>query len=91
MKKYLGAPQCLAHCLIESIDIPSKGSERIFKTYYKGSAGPFSDAVQKGQSDGPLLINAVKLYHTKDYKSFYVLGRVISGTIKKNEKLRIMG
>ena len=31
------------------------------------------------------------MYHTKDYKTFHVLGRVLSGTIKKNDKLKIMG
>jgi len=31
------------------------------------------------------------MYHTKDYKTFYVLGRILSGTIKKNDRLRIMG
>ncbi len=31
------------------------------------------------------------MYHSKDYKSFNVLGRVLSGTIKKNDNLRIMG
>jgi 116 kDa U5 small nuclear ribonucleoprotein component len=49
------------------------------------------EGVKKGAADGPLLINAVKMYHTKDYKTFYVLGRILSGTIKKNDKLRIMG
>ena len=42
-------------------------------------------------ADGPLLINAVKMYHTKDYKTFYVLGRILSGTIKKGDRLKIMG
>ena len=37
------------------------------------------------------MINAVKMYHTKDYKTFYVLGRILSGTIKKGDRLRIMG
>ena len=59
--------------------------------HYKGAAGEFLDSVKRGGSDGPLLINAVKMYHTGDYKTFYVLGRVISGTIKKNDRLRIMG
>ena len=31
------------------------------------------------------------MYHTNDYKTFYVLGRILSGTIKKGDRLRIMG
>jgi U5 small nuclear ribonucleoprotein component len=47
--------------------------------------------VAKGKSDGPLLLNIVKLYHAKDYKSFYAFGRVISGVIKKGDRIKIMG
>ena len=31
------------------------------------------------------------MYHNKDYKNFGVLGKVVSGTIRKGDKLRIMG
>lgn len=31
------------------------------------------------------------MYHKKDYKSFDVLGRVFSGTVKKGMDVRIMG
>ena len=91
MKKYFGAPKCLTQSIVQHIDLPSAGSARIVKTYYRGQAGQFKDLVSKGASDGPLLLNAVKLYHAKDYKSFNVFCRVISGTIKKNDKLKIMG
>jgi U5 small nuclear ribonucleoprotein component len=91
MKKYLGAPHCLAQSLIEHGDIPARGTERVVRAYYRGSASEFVESVKRGQAEGPLFINAVKMYHSKDYKSFYVLGRVLSGTIKKNDKLRIMG
>jgi U5 small nuclear ribonucleoprotein component len=91
MKKYLGAPRCLVQSLIEHIDLPSQGANRVVRNYYKGSAGEFKDSVSKGQADGPLLINAVKLYHNKDYKSFNVFGRIFSGIIRKGDKLRIMG
>lgn len=45
----------------------------------------------KGVEASPLLINIVKLYNKKDYKSFYAFGRIISGKIKKGEQLRVMG
>lgn len=91
MAKYFGAPLCLGQSLIEHIDLPTKGTERIMKSYYRGEAGEFADAAKRGSAEGPLLINAVKMYHAKDYKSFYVLGRILSGTIKKGDRLRIMG
>jgi U5 small nuclear ribonucleoprotein component len=91
MKKYFGAPRCLVQSLIEHIELPSKGTNRVIRNYYKGSASEFRDSISKGQADGPLLINAIKLYHSKDYKSFNVFGRIFSGTIRKGDQLRIMG
>jgi U5 small nuclear ribonucleoprotein component len=60
-------------------------------TYYRGEAGEFKEKTSKGQSDGPLLINAVKMYHNMDYKSFGTFGKIISGTIRKGDNLRILG
>ena len=37
------------------------------------------------------MIQTVKMYHKSDHKAFDVLGRIISGTIKKNDELRILG
>lgn len=64
---------------------------QLVRSYYKGAAGEFRDAISRGSKDGPLLVNIVKLYHNRDYKTFSAWGRVISGTIKRNDKLRIMG
>ena len=36
-------------------------------------------------------MNVTKLYHRNDYKSFVVLGRIISGTIYKGQSVRVMG
>ena len=47
--------------------------------------------MRKGSSKGPLLVNTVKMYHKSDYKSFDVLGRVISGSLKKKDRVRILG
>ena len=60
------------------------------QAYYRGD-GEFKAKISAGKADGPLLLNIVKLYHAKDYKSFYAFGRVVSGTIKKGDRLKIMG
>ena len=31
------------------------------------------------------------MYHQSDYKTFDVLGRVLSGTIKKGESVKVLG
>lgn len=37
------------------------------------------------------MINITKLYHNSDYKTFDALGRIISGTVKKGQLVKIMG
>jgi len=36
-------------------------------------------------------VNVVKQYHAADLKEFYCLGRVISGTLKRGMKVKILG
>lgn len=31
------------------------------------------------------------MYHESDYKNFNVLGRILNGTLKKGDSLKIMG
>lgn len=50
----------------------------------------YSD-IQKSDSDGPLIINIVKYYNKPDCKTFDAFGRVISGTLKFGQKIKIMG
>lgn len=59
--------------------------------HYKGENSDFKTKIQQGKSDGPLYINTVKMYHQSDYKTFDVLGRVISGTIKRGDNIKVMG
>ena len=41
--------------------------------------------------NGPLVINIVKQYNKQDCMSFDVFGRVISGTIKKDQSVKVLG
>ena len=59
--------------------------------FYKGNDSSFKQEASKGSSAGPLLIQTVKMYHKQDYKSFDVLRRVVSGTLHKKDRLKILG
>jgi 116 kDa U5 small nuclear ribonucleoprotein component len=43
------------------------------------------------ESKGPLAINVVKLFNNEQMGTFYAFGRVISGTIKAGESVRVLG
>jgi len=41
--------------------------------------------------DGPVMVQIAKLYHTTDAQSFRAFGRVISGTLKKESEVKVLG
>ena len=42
-------------------------------------------------AEGPLCINIVKLFNNELEETFYAYGRVISGTIKAGQDVRVLG
>ena len=48
-------------------------------------------SMRECRSDGPVSVHITKLYHATDAQSFRALGRVISGTLKKGEQVKVLG
>jgi U5 small nuclear ribonucleoprotein component len=42
-------------------------------------------------SKGPLSINIVKLFNYEHMGTFYAFGRIISGTIKTGDQIKVLG
>lgn len=42
-------------------------------------------------SHGPLVVHITKLYHTTDAQAFRAFGRVMSGTVRKGEQIKVLG
>jgi 116 kDa U5 small nuclear ribonucleoprotein component len=47
--------------------------------------------LKKGDPEGPLLINIVKLFNHEACNQFSAFGRVFSGTLKKNQRVKVLG
>lgn len=48
-------------------------------------------SLSKCDLKGPLAINIVKLYNNEQMGTFYAFGRIISGTIKSGEQVKVLG
>jgi U5 small nuclear ribonucleoprotein component len=48
-------------------------------------------AIAACDPNGPLMINVTKLYHTPDCTSFTALGRVLSGTVRAEQPVKVLG
>ena len=42
-------------------------------------------------SEGRVMVQVAKLYHTTDAQSFRAFGRVLSGTVKKGMDIKVLG
>ncbi|CAD8208930.1 unnamed protein product [Paramecium octaurelia] len=89
---YFGNTSSLVDVLVEQVPNSQEGSRKKMELYYQGdkSKQSFIQASQ-GSHKGPLCINVVKLYSRPDCMSFDALGRVISGTIKKGQNVKLLG
>ena len=89
--RYFQNNNCLVSSIIQHFKTPNIRAKAIMDKFYRGCESDFKKEASRGSSEGPLLIQTVKMYHKSDYKTFDVLGRVISGTLKKKDRLKILG
>jgi U5 small nuclear ribonucleoprotein component len=90
--KFYGHHSALVDVILSKVVDAKRGSEIKVRNYYKGEKSTeIYSQLLKCQGDGPLAINITKLYHKYDYVSFDAFGRVLSGTIKKGDVIKVLG
>ena len=45
----------------------------------------------KCDPEGPTVVHVTKLYHTSDAQEFRAFGRVMSGTVRKGQSVKVLG
>ena len=50
-----------------------------------------TEELKRCDPDGPLVVHTTKQFSNEDATAFNVIGRVFSGTIEANQKVRILG
>lgn len=67
------------------------GCVQVERTY----SGPQNSALAEGMREcdakGPVMVQITKLYQTTDAQSFRAFGRVLSGTIKRGQDVKVLG
>ena len=73
---------------------PKAAAEHKTRQTYTGPidpSDPFCASMLSCDRNGPLAIQVVKLYSTVDASDFVALGRILSGTVKRGQKVRVLG
>ena len=85
----------LTDILLQSIPNPIEGAENKISRTYTGEVSTSSRRVRAMQTcdkDGPLAVQIVKLYpSTKSPDAFDAFGRVLSGTLRVNDSVKVLG
>lgn len=91
-RKFYGHFSALVDVLVEKVVNARQGSMIKINNNYSGDKNTdvYKNIIQCNPN-GYLAINIIKLYHKYDYLSFDAFGRVLSGTIKKGDIVRVLG
>lgn len=90
--KFYGHYSSLVDVLVSQVIDSKKGSIIKINNTYTGDRDTdvYNDII-KCNHTGTLAVNVTKLYHKYDYLSFDTFGRVLSGTVKKGDIVKVLG
>jgi 116 kDa U5 small nuclear ribonucleoprotein component len=91
-ERFFGPANGFVDMVVEHIPSPVEAAEKKLKRYY---TGPLDSKVAKSMAqcdqDGPLVVQISKLFNTSDASGFQSFGRVMSGTVRSGQQVRVLG
>ncbi|MCJ1295242.1 hypothetical protein MMC34_006804 [Xylographa carneopallida] len=91
-EQFFGGAEGFVDMVVKNVPSPTKGAKKKLDRYYTGPTDTkVADAIEKCDQDGPLVVQITKLFNTPDAMSFYSFGRVMSGTAKPGQQVRVLG
>ena len=92
MKKFFGYPRGFVHMIVRHLPSPLEAAEnKVSMTYSGYQTSAVANDMRKCDPNGTLMINIVKMYNTPDGNRFLSLGRILSGTIRTGQKVKVLG
>lgn len=91
-EQFFGPPTGFVDMIVSHIPSPVEAAESMLERYYTGPLdSKVASSIKSCDQEGPLVIHVTKLLSTSDAKSFYSLGRVVSGTARPGMQVRVLG
>lgn len=92
LKQFFGDSSGLVDAIVTHVPSPLDGAATKIDRIWTGpKRGLMYDAILKCDLEGPLIVAVAKLYQTTDALDFRAFGRVLSGTIKVGDRVRVLG
>ncbi|KIR29756.1 U5 small nuclear ribonucleoprotein component [Cryptococcus deuterogattii 99/473] len=92
LEAFFGPSVGLIDMITEFIPSPQEGAEvKIRHTYTGPLTSNLADSMLSCDPQGPTVVHVTKLYHTADAEQFRAFGRVMSGTVKVGQVVKVLG
>jgi 116 kDa U5 small nuclear ribonucleoprotein component len=91
-ERFFGPANGFVDMVVEHVPSPIEAAEKKLKRYY---TGPLDSKVARSMAqcdqDGSLVVQISKLFNTSDASGFQSFGRVMSGTARSGQQVRVLG
>lgn len=92
MDQFFGPPTGFVDMVSQHIKSPTENAVQKVEHIYTGPMDTVTaEAMKACDPEGPLMIHITKLYNSADGEKFDAFGRVMSGSIKQGQKVRVLG
>lgn len=90
--QFFGPATGFVDMTVQHLPSPVEGAKRALDNYYTGPLeSDVGKAISTCDSDGPLVVQITKLFSSVDAKTFNAFGRVMSGTVAPDQRVRVLG
>jgi len=91
-EQFFGFAEGFVDMIVEHVPSPAEGAKKKLDRYYTGPLDTkVASAMERCDQDGPLVVEITKLFNTSDATAFHAFGRVMSGTARAGDQVRVLG
>jgi U5 small nuclear ribonucleoprotein component len=94
LSQFFGHATGFVDMITRNVPSPVEAAEAKVRLTYTGPSDgshPAAASMNACDPDGLLMINIVKLYSSTDGEKFYAFGRVLSGTVRAGDEVKVLG
>lgn len=90
--QFFGSADGFVDMVVQHIPSPQEGAKQKLERYYTGPLDTkVAAAMERCDSDGPLVVHVTKLFSSSDASRFHSFGRIMSGTARPGQQVRVLG
>ncbi|KAJ5600141.1 hypothetical protein N7450_001208 [Penicillium hetheringtonii] len=91
-EQFFGPPTGFVDMAVQHVPSPVEGAQRMLERYYTGPLdSKIAASMTACDQDGPLVVHVTKLFSSTDATGFYSFGRILSGTARPGQQIRVLG